>query len=1349
MGFGRELKDFAEGFQKGVEIGSEQDKARAEWERYRPMKESDYGTTPGEPEGAGATVPTTDGGGQGYDYSDINIENDPQAAKVLGFIRQHEAGENPYNKLVGGKTGDLTNMTIGEVLKYQQNMIKQGHESTALGAYQFINGTLTSLVNDLKLSPDQKFDQATQDNLGYALLKRRGWDGYKAGKLDANTFMDNLAQEWAALPTASGKSAYEGVGSNRAGVSRQDFASAVDLSSPDATATAAIPEPADGTATQPAQKASFIDPETAKQMNPKIVKVVERAARDNPGAFAFNPKTKTLRTEAEQRDMVKKGWSKTMNSKHRVGKAVDLVPINPQTGQPDPDYATGYDKISKAMRKAAQDEGVDDLTWGGEWKSFQDKPHWEVSQLQEQQIQPGGLAPPIEEDEVRPTMFAQSGGVIPEPPQYFADGGMPDPMAKARALGLSGGAWVNQPGVSTPAAVGGPASFTPRRVGMAAPDAIASTGPTASQLAFRNARAAAAARPAYQAPVEQPAPVAPKPQPVRVRQQGVQAVMPYGNKGGAFGALPAAQWVKDPVTGKISQRGQRFEEGGVIPEPDDTVSYARGGSVRDTRFKELLRQESPIGPQVGDRGSGESPRDRAARRLSAEEGRASSTAYRPSQDSEYFEPADKPRVKKGKTEKKADETTTGGIKEPEIEEDRKTRFRRGDLPAEEDRATRFRRDEIEPDIEEDRATRFRRSDLPADEDRATRFRPGPVGPGGTPTEGYDTGPSGGIRTPGTPQIFPAPPPPPAAVTAPPSGPAQPKPNIGTVKTGPTAETAVKPGPKAPPAPVRTPYPPDPARTAADVADTRKRMELVTTPPANNLVPLLYDPATGQLHDPNEAPVRAVPDAPAGQWVNGMWVPSDTAMPEPNPTRFGYQEGGIIPEPGQPGYNEAVAEGQTATQEPQAEPQRANVRATPKLVSDVRKAVDGGVRFLSRQFGLGGEGAVPTPDDGATVEDGTQRFAQGEGAADPQEINSIDDQVDPTRELNEGKRQMARLAKTMRWYQGRGRKEEAEAAAGSLMQYGAARFSKLGSMSQAAYKQYLATGDPVHLDKTVKFLEKAYEMIPDGADVNVRINSETGKLEAEHTDDEGDVTYMEVDPQELPGLLKSVQDKSMYWNSIFRIADPEGAKSKDVERRTIATEQRGERSEIRKEGRAAETEAAKNERERLEKIAEEERGDVREQQKEGRTQLAEQEKEKRTAQATQNQKLLDEALLRSRPTKPTGSQKDMTVLSPLLAEAGAAKTAYEENQTPEAKDAFDLALSKVMIAAGGDASWLKTQGYDLGDFQFRDPGAAAAATAAATQPEGHPNAKRMKDPKSGQPIWAEQGADGKWVQLVVE
>ena len=182
------------------------------------------------------------------------------------------------------------------------------------------------------------------------------------------------------------------------------------LPEPDATTTGSVTQ----TSSQPQAK-TFIDAATAKQMDPDIVRMTERAARENPGLFAFNPKTKTLRTAEEQTDMVEKGWSKTQKSKHREGKAVDLVPINPDTGQPDPDYAVGYDAISKAMAKAAKDEGVDDYEWGGNWKSFQDKPHWQVSPARAAAAgRRGGLSPPVEQT-VQPALFAEEGGIIPEP----------------------------------------------------------------------------------------------------------------------------------------------------------------------------------------------------------------------------------------------------------------------------------------------------------------------------------------------------------------------------------------------------------------------------------------------------------------------------------------------------------------------------------------------------------------------------------------------------------------------------------------------------------------------------------------------------------------------------------------------------------------------------------------------------------------------------------------------------------------------------------------------------------------------------------------------------------------------
>jgi len=125
----------------------------------------------------------------------------------------------------------------------------------------------------------------------------------------------------------------------------------------------------------------FISAADAGRMAPNLVRIINRAAADNPGLFALNPLTPaTLRTQQQQQEMVSKGWSKTMRSKHLTGQAIDVVPINPKTGQPDADYLGGYPAIKAAIYKAATAEGLPFPTWGGDWKSFKDRPHWEVSQ---------------------------------------------------------------------------------------------------------------------------------------------------------------------------------------------------------------------------------------------------------------------------------------------------------------------------------------------------------------------------------------------------------------------------------------------------------------------------------------------------------------------------------------------------------------------------------------------------------------------------------------------------------------------------------------------------------------------------------------------------------------------------------------------------------------------------------------------------------------------------------------------------------------------------------------------------------------------------------------------------------
>jgi hypothetical protein len=73
--------------------------------------------------------------------------------------------------------------------------------------------------------------------------------------------------------------------------------------------------------------------------------------------------------------MVRRGWSKTMNSKHLTGRAVDLrADGDPAVGDLD---AAKYAKINEAIAKASKEAGVP-VEWGGNWKGFKDIPHFQL-----------------------------------------------------------------------------------------------------------------------------------------------------------------------------------------------------------------------------------------------------------------------------------------------------------------------------------------------------------------------------------------------------------------------------------------------------------------------------------------------------------------------------------------------------------------------------------------------------------------------------------------------------------------------------------------------------------------------------------------------------------------------------------------------------------------------------------------------------------------------------------------------------------------------------------------------------------------------------------------------------------
>jgi len=63
--------------------------------------------------------------------------------------------------------------------------------------------------------------------------------------------------------------------------------------------------------------------DSLKGIHPDLRRVMDRALQESPIDFTV---IEGLRTEARQRELVAKGASKTMNSRHITGHAVDLMP---------------------------------------------------------------------------------------------------------------------------------------------------------------------------------------------------------------------------------------------------------------------------------------------------------------------------------------------------------------------------------------------------------------------------------------------------------------------------------------------------------------------------------------------------------------------------------------------------------------------------------------------------------------------------------------------------------------------------------------------------------------------------------------------------------------------------------------------------------------------------------------------------------------------------------------------------------------------------------------------------------------------------------------------------------------
>jgi len=106
-------------------------------------------------------------------------------------------------------------------------------------------------------------------------------------------------------------------------------------------------------------------------VHPDLVRVVKRAIEITPVDFVV---IEGLRTKQRQAYLLDAGKSRTMNSYHLTGHAVDIAPI--VDGKVSWEWKF-FHPMADAMKKAADELGVE-LTWGGSWKTFPDGPHFQI-----------------------------------------------------------------------------------------------------------------------------------------------------------------------------------------------------------------------------------------------------------------------------------------------------------------------------------------------------------------------------------------------------------------------------------------------------------------------------------------------------------------------------------------------------------------------------------------------------------------------------------------------------------------------------------------------------------------------------------------------------------------------------------------------------------------------------------------------------------------------------------------------------------------------------------------------------------------------------------------------------------
>lgn len=120
-------------------------------------------------------------------------------------------------------------------------------------------------------------------------------------------------------------------------------------------------------------------------VHPDLQKVVRRALEITEVDFTV---IEGCRIQDRQLQLVAEGKSRTKNSSHLTGHAVDLAAWIKTEGL---SWSwSHYHKIAAAMKRAAEELAIP-IEWGGDWISLKDGAHFQLPWAQYPQEKKGGL----------------------------------------------------------------------------------------------------------------------------------------------------------------------------------------------------------------------------------------------------------------------------------------------------------------------------------------------------------------------------------------------------------------------------------------------------------------------------------------------------------------------------------------------------------------------------------------------------------------------------------------------------------------------------------------------------------------------------------------------------------------------------------------------------------------------------------------------------------------------------------------------------------------------------------------------------------------------------------------------